>query len=62
MPTKNGIENVKLVIFTSTAAATIGVASKKENFAALSLSIFNALAVVNVMPDLDTPGNAAARA
>ena len=59
---RKGIEKVKLVIFTRTAAATIGVASKNENLAALSLSILRALATVKVIPDLETPGKAAANA
>lgn len=42
------------------AAAVIGVASKKEYLAALSLSIPKALATVIVIPERDTPGNAAA--
>ena len=48
------------VILTKTAAKIIGVDSKNEYLAALSLSIFNALATVIVIPDLDVPGNAAA--
>ena len=43
-----------------TAAKTIGVDNKNEYLAALSLSIFNALATVIVIPDLEVPGNAAA--
>ena len=38
----------------------IGVESKNEYFAALSLSTPKALATVIVIPDLDVPGNAAA--
>ena len=60
IPAKKGTENVNLVISNSTAAATIGVANKKENFAALSLSILSVLATVIVIPDLETPGKAAA--
>ena len=43
-----------------TAAKTIGVESKNEYFAALSLSSFKALATVIVIPDLEVPGKAAA--
>ena len=48
--------------FTRTAAATIGVDNKNEYFAALSLSIFNPLATVIVIPERETPGKAAANA
>ena len=44
-----------------TAAAVIGVASKNEYLAAPSLSIPNALATVIVIPERETPGNAAAK-
>ena len=47
-------------MLTSTAANIIGVDNKNEYLAALSLSIFKALATVIVIPDLDVPGNAAA--
>ena len=47
-------------MLTNTAANIIGVESKNEYFAALSLSTFRALATVIVIPDLDVPGNAAA--
>ena len=43
-----------------TAAATIGADRRKENFAALSLSIFKLLAIVIVIPERETPGKAAA--
>ena len=45
-----------------TAAKIMGVDNKKEYFAALSRSTPNALATVIVMPERDTPGNAAAMA
>ena len=53
---------VKLDKSKITAASVIGVASIKENLAALSLSILKYLAVVMVIPERDTPGNAAASA
>ena len=59
-PIKNANVNSKSVILTNTAANTIGVESKNEYFAALSLSTPKALATVIVIPDLDVPGNAAA--
>ena len=62
IPIKNGIEKTNSVIFTKTAAVIIGVASKKENLAALSLSIFKSLATVIVIPERETPGKAAASA
>ena len=57
---KNAKVNSKSVILTNTAASIIGVDNKNEYLAALSLSTFNALATVIVIPDLDTPGKAAA--
>ena len=45
-----------------TAATVIGVASKNEYLAALSLSTPKLLAIVIVIPERDTPGNAAAKA
>lgn len=61
-PTKNGTPNTKSFILTSAAAATTGVDNKNENFAIASLFIPIFLPTVIVIPDLDTPGNAAANA
>lgn len=57
-------KSVKIIFFKSniTAATVIGVASKNEYLAALSLSIPKLLAIVIVIPERDTPGNAAAKA
>ena len=54
--------NSKSGILTSTAAATIGAESKNENLAADSRSTPDARATVMVIPDLETPGKAAASA
>ena len=62
IPNINDQEKVNLFKSNITAASVIGIANINENLAALSLSIFNALATVIVIPDLDTPGNAAATA
>ncbi len=62
IPTKNDVLNVNAPKLNITAAKVIGVASKNEYFAALSLSNPSALATVIVIPERDTPGNAAARA
>ena len=55
-PTKNGKLNTKSFILNTVAAKTIGADNIKEYFAADSLSIPIALAVVIVIPDLETPG------
>ena len=61
-PIKNAKSKVKCLISYKAAAATIGVESKKEYFATDSRSIFIYLPTVMVIPDLETPGNAAANA
>lgn len=40
------------------AASIVGRASKKENFIAISFLKFNKIPAINVIPSLDTPGNA----
>lgn len=55
-PTKNGMLNTKSLNFSTVAARTIGADNMKEYLAADSLSMPMALAVVMVIPDLDTPG------
>ena len=52
----------KFFISYKAAAATIGADNRNENFAEDSLSIPIALATVIVIPDLETPGKAAAKA
>ena len=59
-PTKNERLKTNASKSNITAANVIGVASKNENFAALSLSTPTPLATVIVIPERDTPGNAAA--
>ena len=59
-PIINGIPNAKSPMSNITAAAVIGAASINENLAADFLSIPYPLATVIVIPDLETPGNAAA--
>ena len=59
-PMKNAASNAKCFKSNITAASVIGVASKNEYLAALSLSTPNHLAVVIVIPERDVPGNAAA--
>ena len=60
IPMKNGKLKTKYFISYKAAAATIGVDNKKEYFATDSLSNPNPLPTVIVIPDLETPGNAAA--
>lgn len=60
IPIKNGILNTKSFKSYNAAAATIGVDNKKEYFATDSLSNPIPLPTVIVIPDLDTPGKAAA--
>ena len=60
IPIKNGILNTKSFKSYNAAAKTIGVDNRKEYFATDSLSNPIPLPTVIVIPDLETPGKAAA--
>ena len=61
IPIKNAGLNTKSFKSTNAAAATTGVDNKNEYFATDSLFKPIPLPTVIVIPDLDTPGNAAAK-
>ena len=61
-PTKKDKSKTKCFISYNAAAATIGVDKRNEYFATDSLSIPKFLPIVIVIPDLETPGKAAANA